>query len=245
MRLKKGIFITGTDTDAGKTVVAAALLAALRLRGMDAVPMKAVQTGAKCKGSVKKALDLEFCLKIAGLNIPAEEKCLMAPYLLGDPCSPHLAAQREGVTISLALIKRSMERLAGLHDMVVVEGAGGLMVPITGRKTMLDLSAKMGLPVLLVGRAGLGTLNHVLLSVEALKSRGIIPAGIVLNENEQVRSGYIEKDNLKTIRSLVRSSPVIRFPHIKGNLCSEHGRKLLVKAGIRALAQLTAAGGPA
>jgi len=199
---KFGIFVTGTDTGVGKTVVAAGLLAQLRADGVDAVPMKPVQTGCRVVRGRRLAPDLAFSLKAAGLKPGQRELADMAPYCFTPACSPHLAAKEAGVTLSLPVIERAFRRLNRAHEAVVVEGAGGILVPLNERQTMLDLMIRLGLPVLLVARPGLGTLNHTLLSVWAMRAAGLTVLGVILNQAKPGRWGRIEDDNRRTIERL-------------------------------------------
>ena len=133
----EGVFISGTDTDAGKTVAAAAVLVSLRAAGIDAVPMKPVQTGAIEHGGPWRSPDLEFCLRMAELSPDAEELEEMVPFIFEPACSPHLAAAKARREISLERIVEAFHRLLRRHERVIVEGAGGLLAPITGDKTMI------------------------------------------------------------------------------------------------------------
>ena len=198
----KGIFITGTDTDAGKTVVSASLLCILRGGGIDAVPMKPVQTGCIETRQDRFAPDLDFCIAAAELNPSREEYSLMCPFRLKDPCSPHLAAARENIEISFETIVHCFNTLAARHDFVIVEGAGGVMVPVCSEMTMLDLMRELSLPVILSARPGLGTINHALLSLHRLRQTGLTVKGIIFNNTASAEWGYIEDDNLKIIEKL-------------------------------------------
>lgn len=152
------IVVTGTDTDIGKTVFAAGLTAALAARYW-----KPVQAGLA---------DGSDAASVAALGVPAD-RVLPEAYRLTTPCSPHLAAEIDGVTID-------PDRLAlpEVEGPLVVEGAGGVMVPVTRDLIFADLFARWGKPVVLVARTGLGTINHSVLSIEALRSRGVPILGI-------------------------------------------------------------------
>ena len=156
----RGIFITGTDTGVGKTLVSAALLSVLRSRGVDAVPMKAVQTGAIRRHGRWCSPDLDFCLARVDLRVNHLEYARMAPYCFPKACSPHLAAALARRRIDCGHIKACLRSLQARHALVIAEGAGGVCVPLRGRQTMLDLMAALGLPVVVVARLGLGTINH-------------------------------------------------------------------------------------
>jgi dethiobiotin synthetase len=170
----RGLFVTATDTGVGKTEVACALIAGARARGLDAVGMKPAQSGA----IAGEPTDAERLLSASGGSEPLEAICL---YSLTPPLAPAVAARVEGREISFSLILDAARVLAGRHEAVVVEGAGGLLAPLTDRETFADLAAALGLPVLVVARAGLGTVSHTALTVEALRRRALPVAGIVLN----------------------------------------------------------------
>jgi dethiobiotin synthetase len=194
-RAVRSLFVTGTDTGVGKTVAVAALLARARDMGVDAVPMKPVQTGCRRRGGALVAMDAAFALRMARWEPPPEERELIAPCRFRLAASPHLAAAVEGHRISLARIVYRFRRLQARHTMVLVEGAGGVLVPLNESATMRDLMVALGLPVLLVARTGLGTLNHTLLSLDALRAAGLEVAGIWLCPASGARPGIVERDN--------------------------------------------------
>ncbi len=161
-----GYIVTGTDTGVGKTVVAAILTL-----GLDAEYWKPVQSGVD--GLAGLSTDSECVARWTGL--PAG-RLRPEAYRLALPASPHLSAAREGVSIRLPRLT-----LPATRRPLVVEGAGGILVPLNGRKLMVDLMAQLRLPVILVARASLGTINHTLLSLEALRARRLPVAGVVVN----------------------------------------------------------------
>lgn len=197
----RGFVVTGTDTDVGKTFTTAALSLWLRNQGLGIVPMKPVQTGAKPMSDGLRAPDLDFTLGVLDYVPTPEERDLMQPFCYIPACSPHLAVAEDEVAPSVEAIVGAAEELGRRHPAVVVEGAGGLMVPLNDREMMIDLFAALNLPVVLVGRVGLGTINHVLLSIDALKSRHIPVAGVILNETRPQGSedAFIRADNPRTI----------------------------------------------
>ena len=209
--------MTGTDTGVGKTRVAAALLAAWREAGVDAVPMKPVQTGCWRQGKTLVAPDLVACLAEAGLKPGIDEQQDMAPYCFQPACSPHLAAAEAGETISISTIMAAFRRVCRRHEAVVVEGAGGIAVPLTLRRTMLDLMKALQLPVILTARSSLGTLNPTLLSLAALRDAGVPLLGVVMNQSEPGRWGKIEEDNRRTIERMGKT-PVLA--------CIRHGEPM-------------------
>jgi dethiobiotin synthetase len=170
----RGLLVTGTDTGVGKTEVAAALVAGWRARGLDVGAMKPAQSGVR----PGEASDADLLRAAAGGADPPE---LVCPYAFAAPLAPAVAARQEGREISLARILACARELALRHAALVVEGAGGLLVPLTERETYADLAVALGLPVLVVARAGLGTVNHTALTCEALRARGVPVRGVVLN----------------------------------------------------------------
>lgn len=162
--------VAGTDTDAGKTVASAVLAKALARRG-DVGYWKPIASGAR------DGRDVDVVARLAGVPCAAET------YLLPEPFSPHLAARLEGVTIEMETLERAWQALRQAHPnrRWLIEGAGGLLVPLDDVGTLqVDFFARLALPVVLVARSGLGTINHSLLSLEALRRRQLQVAGIVL-----------------------------------------------------------------
>lgn len=173
-----GLFITGTDTGVGKTVVTGGLAAALRFRGIDAGVMKPIQTGAERAGDELHAPDAEYLTRTSGVDDPPE---LICPCVLEPPLAPLVAARIARQSIDLQRLSAAYRELTVRHPLVLVEGAGGITVPIGPGYGMSDLARAWELPVLVVARAGLGTLNHTCLTVEHARSKGLSVVGIVLN----------------------------------------------------------------
>lgn len=192
-------FITGTDTGIGKTMLTAALYDAMLRAGTSVVPMKPVQTGCLPDGGPGRDSDLEFCCRAAGRPV-SELPPEAYPYVFEPACSPHLAASMADTEISVSRIADAYRNLAQQYDQVLVEGAGGVFVPLNARQTMIDLMTELGLPVLLAARPALGTLNHTLLSLEVLRARGLQVAGVVIVEAAPPARDFIERDNLEAIR---------------------------------------------
>ena len=170
----RGVFVTGTDTGVGKTLVARALVRGLRSRGLDVGVMKPVETGAGAAGP----LDARALREAAGVEDPLE---LVCPFALALPAAPTVAAEDEGRAIDLGVIGRAFATLASRHACMVVEGAGGLLVPVADGASMADLARALDLPLLVVARAGLGTINHTLLTLEAARARALRVAGVVIS----------------------------------------------------------------
>jgi len=176
--MSRGVFITGTDTDVGKTYVAAALLRALARRGERVVGMKPVASGGIERNGETIWDDVERLRCAGSVAATAVDIC---PYRLRAAIAPHLAAAREGVTIRIEDIVRGYESLAAKAQRVIVEGAGGWRVPLNGDAVMGDLARLFGLDVVLVVDLRLGCLNHALLSAEAILRDGATLRGWVAN----------------------------------------------------------------
>jgi dethiobiotin synthetase len=216
--VSRGIFITGTDTGVGKTVVSAGIVRWLRRQGVDAVPMKPVQTGAEKRGGELVAPDLAFCISAAGLQPDPPEIPLMSPYLYEPACSPHLAGRIAGRYPEIATLRRCLDTLLSKHQAVVVEGAGGIMVPLNEHDTMRDLMESMGLPVVLVSRAGLGAINHALLSIDALRAAGLEPLGVIFNQAAppSPEDRFIEDDNPNSVARFGRVKVLGKIGYFDG-----------------------------
>jgi dethiobiotin synthetase len=173
-----GYFVTGTDTEVGKTLISSALLLHLRTRHARVAGMKPVAAGTVAMAHGDDNEDAVAMRACGSIQVPRE---LDNPYCLPLPMSPHLAARAAGVRIELPLLVERYCQLAALADAVVVEGAGGFFVPLNERETGADLAQALQLPVLLVVGLRLGCLNHALLTAEAIRSRGLTLAGWVAN----------------------------------------------------------------
>jgi len=176
--MTQGYFVTGTDTGVGKTLVSAALLHALAAGGRRVTGMKPVAAGALRRGAGFCWEDVEAL--IAASNVSAPLKAVN-PYGLQAALAPHVAADREGVRLELAIIVRAYEELSGLADIVVVEGAGGFKVPLNDDTDMSAIPVALGIPVILVVGLRLGCLNHALLTQDAVMANGLRLAGWVGN----------------------------------------------------------------
>ena len=175
----KGFFIAGTDTGVGKTVVSVALVRALVARGLKVAAMKPVAAGAIDTPDGPRNDDALELLAASNVSAHYDD---VNPCLLATPASPHLAARHAGISIRVEPILRSRARLAAEADLLIVEGAGGWLAPISALETMGDLAARLGYPVILVVGLRLGCLNHALLTREAIRSQGLPFAGWIANK---------------------------------------------------------------
>ena len=192
--MSKTIFITGTDTDVGKTVISACVASVLIRKGKRVAVYKPVQCGSLLKGKIKSP-DLALVKDLSGISAD----CLFNDYSFKFASSPHLAAELENKKVDVDVIKERHNEISKKFDYVLIEGAGGLLVPLTRYYTVLDLIRDLSVPALVVSRAGLGTINHTSLTINALKSMNISITGIVIN---YFKGGAIEEDNQKVIAQL-------------------------------------------
>lgn len=229
--IMRSFFITGTDTGVGKTIVTGAIAAVLHARGMRVGVMKPAETGCREKRGELFPKDAAFLKKAAGSGLPLD---LICPYRFPEPLAPAIAADRAGTTIDLRVIKRNFEIIRAQSDVVLVEGAGGLMVPLTGKKLYLDLAAELGIPLIIVARAGLGTVNHTLLTVSAARARKIEISAIILNQGRKNKPDAASLTNPETIMRLSGIKRVYSIPFLPG---IGKNMTLLKKVGDGLLAQ--------
>jgi dethiobiotin synthetase len=219
----RGVFVTGTDTDVGKTVIAAGLTAALRRRGLKAVYFKPMQSGCPEEGDRLIPTDAVFARELAGLTEPLE---LLTPITLRLPLAPGVAAVREGVAVDLGRIAGVIQELSSRYDFFVVEGAGGLYVPLVCYDFLiLNLIHWLKLPLLVVARAGLGTINHTCLTVTAARQNGIEVNGIILNRASDT-PGLAEQTNPEVIEAITGRPVLAKVPEV-GDLSEQAGREEL------------------
>ena len=201
------IFITGTDTDCGKTFVSSLLFRTFLKLGIDATYQKWVSTG-----NSDFSEDAHFVYEMAGITPAPMAGSLETPYCFSLPASPHLASEEEGRSIDPGRLVECTRLLEDRHELVLVEGVGGLLVPLTRDTLLVDLVVQMSLPVIVVARAGLGTINHTLLTIEALKKRKLEIKGLIMNE-ERPSNPIIIKDNQNTIKRFTGIAPLCLIPH--------------------------------
>ena len=172
-----GLFVTGTDTGVGKTFVARGIASALRARGRRVGVLKPIETG--CGSAIdRRPADALALRAAAGSSLPLDCIC---PYRLDAPLAPDVAARLENVQIDPAVIAAAFRAIEQVHDVTLVEGAGGLLVPIVERYSMADLARDLDLPLLVVVDSKLGAINHTLLTLEAAAARKLTVRGYVLN----------------------------------------------------------------
>lgn len=190
--MRTGIFICGTDTGVGKTIVAAGLVLALKARGLNVGYMKCVETGCPVLDGEVVPQDVRFVREVAGIR---DELDLMVPYRLKAAAAPSIASRLEDVHVDIAYIVDQYFQLSLLHEIVVVEGIGGLMVPLNNNDLVTDLVLQLGLEMVVVARPGLGTINHTLLTVNIAKMMGIPLRGVIVNGFGKEAIGLPERTN--------------------------------------------------
>lgn len=205
--MKAGYFITGTDTGVGKTIVTAAILRSFIKKGLKVGAMKVIETGCINKDGILLPSDGMFLRDMAEMNDSLD---LITPVKLENPLSPLVASRLEDVEIDIERIFKSFEALKKKYEYLLVEGVGGLMVPLVKEEKkksafyfVRDLIKDMKLPVILVTRPALGTINHTLLTLEALKNKKIPVKGYIINFSEPAKNDIAEKTNPQILKELI------------------------------------------
>ncbi|MCK5014059.1 MAG: adenosylmethionine--8-amino-7-oxononanoate transaminase [Candidatus Omnitrophica bacterium] len=209
----KGVFITGTDTGIGKTVATLALGTLLQERGIDVGVMKPVQCAGDDAQFLKESLHLKDSLK------------RMNPYYAPEPLSPHLAFARQKRSININSIKKAYQKLASGHDLMLVEGAGGLMVPLKRDYLVADLIKDLNLDVVIVAPLGLGAINHTLLTIRQTEEMGLNIVGVLFNQTKKEKGGIPEATNPDVIRKYGKVKILGSIPYLK-NIQPEAIRKI-------------------
>jgi dethiobiotin synthetase len=204
--MPRNLFITGTDTAVGKTHVTAALLTELRRRGINAGAFKPIACGPGGRH------DAEIYAAIMNHEQPID---VINPIYLRHPLAPSVAAKLERKSIDLRKILRTYQHLSAKYSVVLVEGAGGLLVPIRQNYSVADLAKSLKLPVLIIARLGLGTINHTLLTVRQAKAHGLKVRGLILNDTLGGRDGLAEKTNMRVLPGLCKVPLLGVIPHGK------------------------------
>jgi dethiobiotin synthetase len=222
--MTRGFFITGTDTGVGKTVIAAALILVIKHMGFRVCGMKPIETG--CLKSKFKIQNSKFKIKEKVL-IPADGMFLketadvddsidvITPIRFEKPLAPFSASEIEGIPVDIEKIKKAFESLLKKYDMVVVEGIGGLLVPINRNYFVYDLIKQFALPIIIVSRPNLGTINHTLLTVNYAIKEGFNVAGIIINFSQSPEKTLAEETNPKIIRQISPVPLIGIFPYLE------------------------------
>ncbi len=214
----KTYFIAGTDTGVGKTVVASAMASAFRLKGYRVGVMKPVACGSWEDSSLLK--DAAQC---------TDSLTDITPLYFKNPLSPNVASKLEKKPASISAIRRSFAKLKKKYDVMIVEGCGGLLVPITERFFVADLIVLFDAEVVLVSRSGLGAINHSLLSLEALRHRGIKPLGVIFSRSQGGAMSIPEATNPEVVGKLGRTKILGVFPYMKPGCEADCAGKAFLK----------------
>ena len=198
--------VTGTDTGVGKTTVSRALLGLMRADGLRVAAMKPVETGVI---SDDPASDARALAAAAGTGASMRDVC---PVVLDEPLAPWMAARRAGRTLAMTPLDESFRRLMRDVDAVLVEGAGGLLVPITETDTYLTLFQRWSLDAIVVAANRLGVINHTRLTVQTLRAAGVPVLGVVLNETDGAAPDVARRTNHDALQTLLPDTPVVSFP---------------------------------
>jgi dethiobiotin synthetase len=211
-----GVLVTGTDTGVGKTRVATSLVALLVARGLGVGVCKPCETGVEvpwppddAEADLPPGSDAAALAAAAGSTDDVRD---VLPFAYPLPAAPEVAARQAGETIDVDAIVAAYERLSARHDVVVVEGAGGLLVPITPTVTFADLAARLSLPIVIVARSRLGTLNHTTLTERAARAAGLDVLGVVLNSPD-ADPDEADEANLNALDGLLSCPVLARLPH--------------------------------
>jgi dethiobiotin synthetase len=191
-----GLFITGTDTGVGKTVVAGAIADWFRRRGKRVGVLKPIATGCVRRREGLVSEDAEFLAHCADARFPLDVIC---PVRYAEPLAPSVAAERVGQPVEWEAVTRSLRILQRDSDVLIVEGVGGVMVPLDAQHTVLDLGGWLRLPAVVVARPNLGTINHTLLTLHALRNTSVKVAGVVINGYPAEMPGVAEETNPRVI----------------------------------------------
>jgi dethiobiotin synthetase len=192
------LFITGTDTGVGKTFATCALIAALQKRGIDVAAMKPVAAGTVQSAGMAMNEDVAAYQDLTRHRFPLH---LVNPYCFHEAIAPHIAATHQGITPDLSVIHTAYNQLAERADVILVEGAGGFLVPLTEDHSMAEIPVRLHLDVILVVGMRLGCLNHALLTAEAIRKRGLTLAGWIANTTGDTMNAYDE--NLSTLKRVL------------------------------------------
>ena len=197
---KIAYFITGTDTDVGKTYIASALVRYFVQQGQTAIGMKPIAAGCeKINGALRNA-DVGILLAASNLAARLED---VNPYAFEPAIAPHIAAEQAGVTVSLSKIKHAFDALQSQADALIVEGAGGFRVPINREQTMADLAVQLNLPVIMVVGIRLGCINHALMTAGSIRAAGLDLVGWVANRIEPDMPAL--EENVQTLKAMIKA----------------------------------------
>jgi dethiobiotin synthetase len=223
----RGVFVTGTDTEIGKTFCSRLLMIALQQRGLSVAGMKPVASGGEYRNGELVNDDALQLQQQSDRDLPYE---WVNPYVFEPPIAPHLAAIQAGKVIEAELIRGSFSRLQQQSDQVIVEGVGGWRVPLSDTLSVSDLPVLLDLPVVLVVGMRLGCLNHALLTIESIQQAGIKVAGWIANSIDPEFD--VPQDNLQTLKSRLDAPCLALIPHLPGEVNAQQRAQLAASINI-------------
>ena len=205
----KSYFITGTDTDVGKTFVTAGIASAMKKMGIDVGIMKPFAAGTPQKNGYKSS-DVQILSKAAQVNEPEE---LLNPYFFPIPASPFTASKNLGIKVDIKIVMNSFKQLSSLHDVLLVEGMGGIMTPILENYFIINLIKNMNLETIIVTSSRIGTINHTIMTNEMCQRYGIKIRGLIINNLES--NGYPINELKRDLEELTKKPVIGSIPFIK------------------------------
>ncbi|QPJ62660.1 MAG: dethiobiotin synthase [Candidatus Nitronauta litoralis] len=226
--MTRGFFITGTDTEVGKTVATAVLLLWLKTRGENPGVMKPVECGVDPECFSASNSDARFLMETGGVEDNDVEVC---PFRFKAPTSPYQAEFSEGRSVDLDSIISAFNKLKDRHSCMLVEGIGGLMVPLTSETVVADLAANLKLPLILVTRYSLGTQNHTLLTLEAARQKGLSVSGLIFNKTDPTPLSLIEQSQPALLSQWTGLPVLAEIPFIEETTVNNLSPDRIIEAG--------------
>ncbi|MBA4373301.1 MAG: dethiobiotin synthase [Thermodesulfovibrio sp.] len=223
--MPKGFFVTGTDTGVGKTIMSMALIRALEMLGIRVGAMKPIESGCGREGDVLIPFDGMALKQTARMEEPAT---LITPCCFESPLAPFPASEIELRKVNIPAIKNAFAKLAQKYEAMVVEGVGGLLVPIKKNYAVINLAADIGLPLLVVAKPGLGTINHTLLTVKYALREGLTVAGVIINYTMPPENNLAEETNVQVLNKICPVPVIGISPYLK-NITEEALEKTVRK----------------
>lgn len=209
--IPKHVFVTGTDTEVGKTRITTGLMAVLQQQGLRTAGMKPIASGCDWIDGQWQNEDALAMIKQSNVSLPYSK---VNPYAFEPAIAPHIAAEQNNTGVSVAVIKQQFEQIKQQSDAVIVEGAGGWLVPVNQTETMADLAAELGLPVVLVVAIKLGCINHALLSAQAIEQKGLQLVGWVANHLDQQNESV---EIINTLKQHIKAPCLGTVPQLRAD----------------------------
>jgi dethiobiotin synthetase len=223
--MSKGFFVTGTDTGVGKTIISMALIRAMDMIGLRAGAMKPVESGCGCEGGVLIPFDGMALKLTARMDEPTTS---ITPCCFESPLAPFPASEIEMKKVNIPAIKNAFLKLSHKYEAMIVEGIGGLLVPLKKNYAVIDLAADIGLPLIVVTKPGLGTINHTLLTVRYALQEGLTVAGVIINYTMPPEHSLAEETNARVLEKICPAPVIGISPYLK-NITEEALEKTVRK----------------